>query len=99
MNIRSPEFQKFFVVRVILMQADNGTWRPVTIDDMDVPTQIAILAMVRRGDICKLPGGEFAEGVKEHRNEYAARLQRTQLAQRHPDEDFRVVMETGVLIP
>lgn len=95
----TPEFKKFYVVRVIQMRTDNGRWRPVAIDDMDVPTQIATLAMVRTGQLAKLPGGEFAEGVKEHRNEYNAQLQRTQLAGKYPSEDFRVIVETGIIIP
>lgn len=92
------EFRKFYVVKVIMCQTDNG-WRPVTIEDMTTPTQIAILAMVRNGSLCRLPGGEFAEGVKEHANEYNAQLQRTQLAAKYPSEDFRVIIETGILVP
>lgn len=99
MTSRDVELKKFYVVKVIRMRTDNGRWRAVTIDDMDVPTQLAVLAMVRNGQLAKLPGGEFAEGVKEHRNEYNAQLQRRQLADKFPGEDFRVIVETGIIIP
>jgi hypothetical protein len=86
---------KFFVVRVILHQPSAARKRPVRYSDMTTPAQLAVLAMVKAGDLCQLPCGAIAEGVKEHTNEVDAHKHREQLASRHPGEDFRVIIETA----
>lgn len=88
---------KFFVVRVILHKPNGARARPVRYSDMTTPAQLAVLAMVKAGDLCQLPCGAIAEGVKEHRNEVDAHRHRESLASRHPGEDFRVVIETAAL--
>lgn len=86
---------RYFLVRVVLVQRGPRTGKPVRFADMDPATRVAVHMALEAGDLCKLPDGCIAEGVKEFRNEDDAHYHHAQHVASYPGEDFRVILTSA----
>jgi hypothetical protein len=72
--------------------------QPVQLSMMTPGAYVATLALITAGSLAMLPDGSICEPVEVFDHEPAAHEHRAQLAEKHPREDFRVVMNTDLTI-
>jgi hypothetical protein len=92
----SGPVSEFWVVRVLLHPGPHK--RPAKLAHMDLPAQVATLALVNTGDLGCLPDGCIFEPVEVFSDQLDAHAHREQLQADNSDEDYRVILNTNVVI-
>ena len=87
---------EFWVMRAVLHQKGVARGEPVNIDDCTPEAFVGVLALVNAGDFCLLPDGTICEPVEVFRSQLDADAHMAQLKEKHPGEDFRVVLNMDV---
>jgi hypothetical protein len=93
--MKNIEDAEYWVMRRWRMYKD-GKYYPVTLSMMTPSAQVATLALLSQGKLACLPDDTLAEPVEVFDTEQQAIEHRRVLTTKHPDEDFRVVMNVDV---
>lgn len=85
---------EYWVMRVLLHQGRV----PVQLDMMSPGAYVATQALIASGSLAMLPDGSICEPVEVFDDEPAAHAHRAKLAEKHPGEDFRVILNADVTV-
>lgn len=89
--MKPPEF---WVFRVLLHQGKQ----PVQLDMMTPGAYLATQALIAAGSLAMLPDGSICEPVEVFDDEASAHAYREALRKKHPEEDFRVILNADVTV-
>ena len=85
---------EYWVFRVMLHQGRV----PVQLSMMTPGAYVATLALITAGSLALLPDGSICEPVEVFDNEPDAHAYRELQAEKHPGEDFRVVLNADITV-
>lgn len=86
MNVKN----EYWVMRVMLHQG-----RKVQLELMTPTSRATIQVAIDKGALAMLPDNSIAEPVEVFADEVDAHAYRETLRKKHPDEDFRVILNAG----
>lgn len=87
----APPITEYWVMRVMLHQG-----RKVQLDLLTETSRATVQVEIDRGALALLPDGSIAEPVEVFSDELDAHAHREALRKKHPDEDFRVILNSSV---